>query len=80
MGGKAAYLVIGDRALPKRGTLSVGVARHGCGQLGKRANCQSLVSLNPGAGRGSCAGGFAAAEPCVPRLPDEWVSDAARRT
>ena len=45
VGGPDAYLVIDDTALPKKGELSVGVARQYCGQLGKRANCQSLVSL-----------------------------------
>jgi SRSO17 transposase len=38
LGGTDAVLVIDDTALPKKGTLSVGVARQGCGQLGKRAN------------------------------------------
>lgn len=72
VGGKAAYLVIDDTALPKQGRLSVGVARQYCGQLGKRANCQSLVSLT-----------LAAGEVPVPVslrlfLPDEWVADPER--
>lgn len=72
VGGKAAYLVIDDTALPKKGTLSVGVARQYCGQLGKQANCQSLVSLT-----------LAQDEVPVPVglrlfLPDEWVADAER--
>ena len=45
VGGPAAWLVIDDTALPKKGKMSVGLAPQYCGQLGKRANCQSLVSL-----------------------------------
>lgn len=45
VGGSAAALVIDDMALPKQGMLSVGVARQYSGALGKRANCQSLLSL-----------------------------------
>lgn len=37
VGGPDAYLVIDDTALPKKGTLSVGVARQACGTLGKKA-------------------------------------------
>src|SRR6201996_3310341 len=45
VGGPDAVLVIDDTALPTKGTLSVGVIRQYCGQLGKRASCQALVSL-----------------------------------
>ena len=38
VGGSKAALVIDDTALPKKGTLSVGVARQYCGQLGKQDN------------------------------------------
>lgn len=72
VGGPGGYLVVDDTALPKKGTLSVGVARQYSGQLGKQANCQPLVSL--------C---LAQGEVPVPVglrlfLPEEWTGDAAR--
>ena len=72
VGGPQAALVIDDTALPKKGTLSVGVARQYCGQLGKRANCQALVSLT-----------LAGAEVPIPVglrlfLPNEWLDDPER--
>jgi len=65
-------LVIDDTALPKQGMLSVGVARQYCGQLGKKANCQALVSLT-----------LAGQEVPVPVglrlfLPEDWVKDPER--
>ena len=72
VGGPDACLVVDDTALPKKGTLSAGVARQYCGALGKKANCQSLVSLTLARGE-------------VPMLvalrlflPDEWTGDAKR--
>ena len=72
VGGPKAALVIDDTALPKKGTLSVGVARQYCGQLGKRANCQAMVSLT-----------LAGQEVPVPvglrlYLPEEWTADLDR--
>ena len=73
VGGPDAVLVVDDTALVKQGRHSVGVKRQYCGQLGKRANCQSLVSLT-----------LARAElpVCVGLrlfLPDDWCADAGRR-
>jgi SRSO17 transposase len=72
LGGQDAVLVIDDTALPKKGELSVGVARQYCGQLGKRANCQALVSLT-----------LARGEVPIPLalrlfLPEEWTANPAR--
>ena len=72
LGGPRAALVIDDTALPKKGTLSVGVERQYCGQLGKRANCQALVSLT-----------LAEREVPVPVglrlfLPEAWTADPER--
>jgi SRSO17 transposase len=74
VGGSDAVLVVDDTALVKQGRHSVGVKRQYCGQLGKRANCQSLVSLT-----------LARAEVpvCVGLrlfLPEDWCADAERRT
>ncbi|MCX7012914.1 MAG: IS701 family transposase [Candidatus Sumerlaeota bacterium] len=45
VGGPEARLVVDDTALVKKGRDSVGVAPPYCGELGKKANCQSLVSV-----------------------------------
>jgi SRSO17 transposase len=72
VGGPGAVLVIDGTALPKQGTLSVGVTRQYCGALGKRTNCQALVSLT-----------LARDEVPVPIalrlfLPETWTDDPAR--
>src|ERR687893_2227304 len=72
VGGPGAALVIDDTALPKKGALSVGVARQYCGQLGKKAGCQALVPLT-----------LAGREAPVPVglrlfLPEEWAREPAR--
>src|SRR3954447_2348997 len=72
VGGPDALLVVDDTALPKKGERSVGVARQYCGALGKRANCQVLVSLT-----------LARGEVPVPLglrlfLPGAWVADPER--
>src|SRR5215212_10289552 len=72
VGGPDAVLVIDDTALPKKGTHSVGVASQYAGALGKKANCQSLVSLTLAKGEVPI--------PIVLRLflPDAWVRDPER--
>src|SRR3712207_7691174 len=67
-----ASLVIDDTALPKKGTLSVGVARQYCGQLGKRANCQALVSLTLAGRGGPGRVGLRLF------LPEEWAAGSGR--
>lgn len=72
VGGREAVLLVDDTALVKQGRHSVGVARQYCGELGKRANCQSLVTLT-----------LARGEVPVPIwmrlfLPESWTKDTER--
>jgi SRSO17 transposase len=72
VGHADAMLIIDDTSLVKQGRHSVGVARQYCGQLGKQANCQTLVSVT-----------LAHREVPVPLalrlyLPLEWTSDLKR--
>jgi SRSO17 transposase len=73
VGGAGAVLVIDDTALVKQGKHSVGVKRQYCGQLGKRANCQALVSLTLARGEVPVCVGLRLF------LPEAWCADAARR-
>src|SRR5215211_3847 len=72
VGGPDAVLVIDDTALPKQGRRSVGVARQYCGALGKRANCQALVSLTLARGEVPVPVGLRLF------LPEEWTGDPER--
>jgi SRSO17 transposase len=45
VGGPDAVLIVDDTTLLKKGTHSVGVGQQYSGQVGKLANCQTLVSL-----------------------------------
>ena len=44
LGGSAnAGLIFDETSIPKKGKMSVGVARQWCGRLGKTDNCQTAV-------------------------------------
>jgi SRSO17 transposase len=73
VGGPSAHLIVDDTALVKKGKHSVGVAHQYCGELGKKANCQTLVTLT-----------LARGEVPVPIalklfLPEAWAQDKKRR-
>src|SRR6187455_1070396 len=71
--GPVRAWLVDDTGLPKKGKLSVGVARQYCGQLGKRDNCQVAVTLSVAT--------EAASLPVAYRLylPEAWAADPARR-
>ena len=73
VGGPDAVLVVDDTALVKQGRRSVGVKRQYCGQLGKRANCQSLVSLTLARREVPVCVGLRLL------LPERWAGDTERR-
>jgi SRSO17 transposase len=71
--GPVRAWLVDDTGLPKKGELSVGVARQYCGQLGKRENCQVAVTLSVATEHASL--------PVAYRLylPEAWAADPARR-
>jgi SRSO17 transposase len=71
--GPVRAWLVDDTGLPKKGKLSVGVARQYCGELGKRDSCQVAVTLSVATEHASL--------PIAYRLylPEAWADDPARR-
>jgi SRSO17 transposase len=71
--GPIEVWTVDDTSFPKHGPHSVGVHHQYCGQLGKRANCQVVVTLS--------IANHGASLPIAYRLylPQTWAKDAARR-
>jgi SRSO17 transposase len=73
VGGDDAHLIIDDTALVKKGEHSVGVAHQYCGELGKQANCQVLVSVT------LCRDEVPVPVALRLHLPESWSRDPVRR-
>jgi SRSO17 transposase len=71
--GPIEVWIVDDTSFPKQGSHSVGVHHQYCGQLGKQANCQVVVTLS--------IANHQASLPIAYRLylPQAWIDDAHRR-
>lgn len=73
-------LVLDDTSFAKQGTQSVGVQRQYCGALGKRANCQVVVSAQYVADEPTSGTPLHWPITAQLYLPESWTNDPARRT
>jgi SRSO17 transposase len=76
---KGGILVLDDTSFPKQGKASVGVARQYCGAVGKRANCQVVVSAEYVADESESSRPLHWPVSAQLYLPEGWATDRKRR-
>jgi SRSO17 transposase len=76
---EGGILVLDDTSFPKKGKSSVGVARQYCGALGKRANCQVVVSAHYVADELQSSRPLHWPVSAQLYLPEGWANDRGRR-